>query len=351
MGILKKIGILIIILTGLFIIFIFHAEIFQVLEPILYKIFNEWIIWVYVGIVADFCIGGFIYGGGYSYIKRNRVKGMLITLFGALMIISSLIGLVLYTILTVIFYELLLIEIKLILLATMLFAFLPILSLILEKWFDISTFFEDIWRQRKDYHKLTYTVEEKGKLTYIHLQKNDSTISYVYDAVAILKIQEAFHKLRKNPDVSIALYLKSGILSFVTQIIRNFTSWPRTKNRIYRRIAKLKIAKNVCISQWTRIDPLFPDLIEFEEGSGVGIGCQLLTHNFMNQDPLTICIGPIKLEKNARVGAYSTILPGVTIGEGSIIGAGSVVVDDIPPYCIAYGVPAQVVKKIGENEI
>ncbi|NVM01295.1 MAG: acyltransferase [Candidatus Helarchaeota archaeon] len=350
MGILKKVGTLIIILTCLFIVFIFHAEIFQVLGPPFHKIFNEWIVWVYIGFIAYFCIGGLVYGGGYSHIKRNRVRGMLTTLFGALMIISSLIGVIFYTLLTVIFISLLLIEIKLILLVILLFASLPVTSLFFEKWFDVSTFFQDVWRQRKEYSKLTYTVEEKGKLIYINIEKNDSNISHVYEAAAILKIQDAFHNIRKNPDVSIALYIKSGLLGIVTAIVRNFTSWPRTKNRLYRRIARLKIGKNVCISHWTRLDPLFPDLIEFEEGSGVGVGCQLLTHNFMNQNPLTICIGPIKLEKNARVGAYSTIMPGVTIGEGSIVGAGSVVVDDIPPYCIAYGVPAQVVKKLEKNE-
>ena len=37
---------------------------------------------------------------------------------------------------------------------------------------------------------LTYTVEEKGKLTYIHLQKNGSNISDIFEAAAMLKIQE-----------------------------------------------------------------------------------------------------------------------------------------------------------------
>ncbi|MFX1451291.1 MAG: acyltransferase [Promethearchaeota archaeon] len=350
MSVLKKIGILLIILTGIFIFFIFHNEIFQVLGPILYNLFNEWIVWVYIGIVADFCCGGFIYGGGYAHMKRNRVRGMLMTLLGAIMVILSISGLIIYTILTVVITSLFLIEIKLILLVILLFASLPILLLTLEKIFDTSTFFRDVWRQRKEYYKLTYTVEEKGKLTYIHIHKNNSNISHIFEAAAILKIQEAFNKIKKSSNASIALYIKSSLLTFITEIIRNFTSWPRTKNRIYRRIVKLKIGRNVCVSQWTRLDPLFPELIEFEEGSGVGVGCQLLTHNFMNKDPLSIYVGPIKLEKNARVGAYSTILPGVTIGEGAIVGAGSVVVDDIPPYCIAYGVPAQVVKKIEENE-
>ena len=55
---------------------------------------------------------------------------------------------------------------------------------------------------------------------------------------------------------------------------------------------------------------------------------------------------PIKIHKNVWIGSDSTILPGVTIGEGSIIGAGSVVVKDIPSNCIAVGNPCKVIKHI-----
>lgn len=350
MAIFKKIGIsLLIIGISLFIIRFFYPVIFQILGTIFYKIFNDWIVWIYIGLIIYFVGGGYIYGSGYSFIKRNYLRGTIICLSGALIILSSLFFFTLYTILTIIFTSLLIVEIKLILFFTLIFAVTPILLLTLEKWFDVSTFLKDIWRQRKEYPKLTYIVEEKGKLTYIHIQKNNANVSQFFEPAVLLKIQDIFHKIKKNPDVSLAPLIKSGFLTFITEIVRNFTSWPRTRNRIYRRIAKVKIGKNVCISQWTRLDPIFPDLIEFEEGSGAGIGCQLLTHNFMNKDPLTIYIGPIKIEKNARIGAFSTILPGVTIGEGSIIGAGSVVTDDIPPYSIAYGVPAQCVTNINEK--
>ncbi len=52
------------------------------------------------------------------------------------------------------------------------------------------------------------------------------------------------------------------------------------------------------------------------------------------------------VKRGASVGSSSTILCGVTIGENSIIGAGAVVTKDIPPNCIAAGVPARVIRKI-----
>jgi acetyltransferase-like isoleucine patch superfamily enzyme len=56
--------------------------------------------------------------------------------------------------------------------------------------------------------------------------------------------------------------------------------------------------------------------------------------------------GPM-IKKGAKIGINATILPGITIGENSLIGAGSVVTKDIPSNSIAYGVPARIIK---ENE-
>jgi len=55
--------------------------------------------------------------------------------------------------------------------------------------------------------------------------------------------------------------------------------------------------------------------------------------------------GNVIIEKNVWVGGNSIILHGVTIGEGSIVSANSVVTKDIPPYSIVAGIPAIVVKK------
>lgn len=54
---------------------------------------------------------------------------------------------------------------------------------------------------------------------------------------------------------------------------------------------------------------------------------------------------PIKIEKNVWIGEFVSILQGVTIGEGAIIGTMSVVTKDIPAYTIAVGSPAKPIKK------
>lgn len=60
------------------------------------------------------------------------------------------------------------------------------------------------------------------------------------------------------------------------------------------------------------------------------------------------CKGGAIVEDYARIGANSTILPGVRIGRNSLIGAGSVVVNDIPENSVAVGNPAKVIKTIDE---
>ena len=56
--------------------------------------------------------------------------------------------------------------------------------------------------------------------------------------------------------------------------------------------------------------------------------------------------GKITLKKNCKIGSHSVIMPGITIGENTIIGAYSFVNKDIPNNVIAAGVPIKVIKKI-----
>jgi acetyltransferase-like isoleucine patch superfamily enzyme len=55
---------------------------------------------------------------------------------------------------------------------------------------------------------------------------------------------------------------------------------------------------------------------------------------------------PIVIKKNAWIGAAATIMPGVTIGENSVVAAGAVVTRDVPPNTIVGGVPAKFIKKL-----
>jgi acetyltransferase-like isoleucine patch superfamily enzyme len=61
--------------------------------------------------------------------------------------------------------------------------------------------------------------------------------------------------------------------------------------------------------------------------------------------------GPVVLKKNCRIGTHSAVMPNVTVGENTIVGAFSYVTKDIPKNVVAFGVPARVVRTLTPDEI
>lgn len=115
---------------------------------------------------------------------------------------------------------------------------------------------------------------------------------------------------------------------------------------------RLKIGDNVGINHYCFIGVRG----DIEIGNNVIFGPRVNifseNHNF---DRIDIPIKQQGVKKNATkigndvwIGAQSIILSGVTIGDGCVIAAGAVVTNDIPPYSLAIGAPARVVKKRGE---
>jgi acetyltransferase-like isoleucine patch superfamily enzyme len=61
--------------------------------------------------------------------------------------------------------------------------------------------------------------------------------------------------------------------------------------------------------------------------------------------------GPVTLKRNSRLGTHSAVMPGVTVGSNSIVGAFSLVNRDVPDNVVAFGVPARVVRDLTPAEI
>ena len=96
----------------------------------------------------------------------------------------------------------------------------------------------------------------------------------------------------------------------------------------------------------------YAHLITIEEGVWIASRSLLLCHKRVIDDycigddynKLSYKTGRIHLKKGCCVGMGAIVMPGVTIGEGSIVGVGSLVTKDIPDWCIAVGRPAKVVR-------
>lgn len=106
----------------------------------------------------------------------------------------------------------------------------------------------------------------------------------------------------------------------------------------------LKIGKYVDIGAFTYMNALYG--IELEDFVQIGSHCSIYTISTIDGKK-----GKVVIKKNARIGSHSVIMPGVTIGENSIIGAFSFVDKDIPANVIAFGVPVKIYRRLTNDEV
>jgi acetyltransferase-like isoleucine patch superfamily enzyme len=92
------------------------------------------------------------------------------------------------------------------------------------------------------------------------------------------------------------------------------------------------------------LDLNFKNMINIEDNVLLAGYTHILSHSFVLFGYEHEGFSPVVIKKGARIGTHVYILSGVTIGENSVIGAGAVVANDIPPNCLATGVPAKPVK-------
>lgn len=150
--------------------------------------------------------------------------------------------------------------------------------------------------------------------------------------------------------------LSELVKSFFGKIIQWFamTRFPiGSKNRCrLERLRGVKIGKNVFMGGGNILDRVRPDLITIEDHVSISGGVNILTHSNPTS-PLRDILGdsshiiaPVHIKKGAWIAINVVILPGVTIGENSIVSTGSVVMKDVAPNTIVGVAPARFLKEI-----
>jgi acetyltransferase-like isoleucine patch superfamily enzyme len=107
----------------------------------------------------------------------------------------------------------------------------------------------------------------------------------------------------------------------------------------FRSIMKMDIHPTVEISLSAKLDMTFPPGVHIAEDSFVAFNARILTH-----DRTRGLYAHTRVGRNCFIGGESLIMPGVTIGDNCVVGAGSVVTKDVPPRSIVAGNPARVIR-------
>lgn len=101
----------------------------------------------------------------------------------------------------------------------------------------------------------------------------------------------------------------------------------------------LKLGKNTDIGAYTLIAAKYG--VEIGENVQIGSHCSLYSFSTIDNKK-----GKVVLKKNCKIGTHCSVMPGVTIGENTIVGAHSFVNKSLPSNVVAVGCPAKVIKSI-----
>ena len=120
----------------------------------------------------------------------------------------------------------------------------------------------------------------------------------------------------------------------------------------FQRARGVKIGEHVYLGFNVDIDNVHPDLVTIEDYVGIGMNTMIFAHS-----NATVCVeikehyyrsftAPTTIKRDAAVFPGCIILAGVTIGEVSVVGAGTVVTKDVEPYTVVAGNPARVIRRL-----
>jgi len=121
---------------------------------------------------------------------------------------------------------------------------------------------------------------------------------------------------------------------------------------LYRRMG-VAIGRGVFVGLDTWLDCQFPELIRIDDDVTIAFRVTVVVHDDARRpdriEPGAAdgMVAPVHLARGCYLGACCVILPGVTVGERAVVGAGAVVTHDVAPGTVVAGVPARVIGTVG----
>ncbi len=127
---------------------------------------------------------------------------------------------------------------------------------------------------------------------------------------------------------------------FIFIQIGRVTPFMSVKNWIYRTFLKMKIGKKTSLALMVMPDSMFPERITIGDNTIIGYNTTILAHEYLIEE---YRLGDVKIGSEVMIGANSTILPGVEIGDGAIVSAATLVHKDVPAGAMAGGNPMRII--------
>lgn len=122
--------------------------------------------------------------------------------------------------------------------------------------------------------------------------------------------------------------------------IARYTPFLPVKNVMYRMLG-MRVGSHVSVGLMVMMDIFFPQDITLGDDCIIGYNTVLLCHEFLRAEWRR---GPIWVGHNVTIGANTTVLPGVVIGDGATVSAMSLVNCDVPPGAFVGGVPIRMLR-------
>ncbi|KAB2451200.1 acyltransferase [Bacillus sp. CH126_4D] len=128
--------------------------------------------------------------------------------------------------------------------------------------------------------------------------------------------------------------------NFIIIQIARYTPFLSVKNWLYRTFLRMKVGKKTSFALMVMPDIMFPEKITVGENSIIGYNTTLLAHEYLIRE---YRLGEIVIGNEVMIGANTTILPGVKIGDCAIVSAGTLVHRDVPSGAFVGGNPMRVI--------
>ena len=128
--------------------------------------------------------------------------------------------------------------------------------------------------------------------------------------------------------------------NFIVIQMARYSPFLSMKIWLYRNLLNMQVGQKTAFALMVMPDVMFPEKISVGTNSIIGYNTTILAHEYLISE---YRIGEVSIGDNVMIGANSTILPGVTIGDNAIISAGTLVHKDVPEGCFVGGNPMKVI--------